>query len=123
MHKVSRGESHSSVGGREIRISYGSTVLVGLLVGSLLDAAYQPGWRPGVLVYSLYQLFLGSYRDFWRFHSAVLVLPLIFVNLVNYGLYRRSRLQSERLFFLFLSVLLNGLTFFAAVNVLLCYFE
>lgn len=124
MRKVaSHRQDNSSRGGGEIRLSYGPTILAGLLLGSLLDAFYRPGWRPGQLIYSLYELFLGSYQDFWRFHIAVLVIPLALVNGLNYGLYRRSRHRAERLFFQLLSVLLNGLVFFAGVNILLYYFE
>ena len=124
MRKVaSRRQNNPARDNGEIRLSYGPTILAGLLAGSLLDALYRPGWRPGQLLYSLYQLFLGAYQDFWRFHMAVLVFPLLLVNAVNYGLYRRSRFRSERLFFQFLSVLLNGLIFFAGVNILLYYFE
>ncbi len=122
MRKASRKESRVLRFGGEVRLSYGTTILAGLLLGSLFDAIYQPGWQPGLIVH-LYQLFLGSYQAFWRIHAAVLILPLIFVNLINYGLYRRSRFRSERWFFLFLSIVLNGLIFFAAVNILLCYFD
>lgn len=121
-----KGASRREKGPRasgEIRLSYGPTIIAGLLIGTLLDAFYRPGWQPGLLIYSLHQLFLGPYRDFWRFHAAVLVLPLVFVNLINYALYRRSGYPSERLFFLLLSVLLNGLIFFAGVNILLYHFE
>jgi len=112
----------SPLAGPELRIGYGITVLAGLMAGSFFDAVYQGNGRPGRLVFCLYQLFLGPFGQFWLFHVATIGGPLILVNGLNYILYRRSRVQSERAFFLLLSVILNGLVFFAFVNAVAVYF-
>ena len=79
---------------------------------------YRGGGSPGKLVFYTYELFLGPYRNLWIMPKVGLLLPFLLVNLATYQLYRKSVFRSEQIFFQFLSVILNGLVFFAAINVM-----
>ena len=116
------------------------TLPAGLLAGCLFDLCYQVGLNPillgrllilsfsgpyekgqkhlGKLIYHLYIIFIGPYRDFWQFHVVIVLIPLVFVNFVGFLLYRKSRFQEERVFFIVLGSALNGLAIFTSVNIL-----
>ncbi len=101
---------------------YGITFLAGVLLASFLDGFYQGGGVSGRLIYYAYVIFFGTYSEFWRLSAAVLLVPLLTVNLAAYWLFRRTRTMGERWFFLVLATLINGVVIFTEMTVLTIYF-
>ena len=100
----------------QLRVSYAVTILAGLLLATIVDRLFQANADAARIPYKLYELFFGLYSPYRLEYFLSLMIPLVVVNLLNYTLYRSGRFVSERLFFFFLSIFLNGVIFFAVVN-------
>lgn len=99
--------------------------MAGILLASFLYGFYHAGvdgGGSGRLIYHGYIIFFGTYSGFWRFSAAVLLVPLLTVNLGIYWLFHNIRTVGEWWFFLLLATLINGVVIFTALTVLTIYF-